>query len=621
MIGSTVRHPALLGRPRAWEREVARLGAAARQPGLFEVARIATAGPDGNTATEQEAIRAFVLLGQAFGLDEDALAEWHRVFAYGELPQPDGALMLCHGHLLGDLLLRVLTLATYQDRAGQGASWMAVWRRSKPLRLARQAMSECPVAFRDELMGPVDPRIRRLSAESPPSGARAVFWQCRARLLAALLRPVEQHVDGDDTTLVALGGVVRVEIQRARCRLHWTVRAAESAAFLLGEMLETRHWVSDWVDHAYPGLRPRLSRVFIRLLQRDGTVARLLERAREAVRCHASLPHAAMAIAEAAYELVGVHDLPACCYTWAWRNSRLYLEVHWAAGLVEILPLVHRSQRESLGFRGLRDVRAWLRQHGLTAAGWRWLVRNCLPGANALEATEDSQPVERWLWLASVYGAIDKDFPSDEQFSLALLAVWTNAAADRCPIDQFARLVDAGWQAYRSGEAQRDVFLRHSFIPVCCWALRERPSFDSNQWRAGWRAIARAWHAAGAPLPEWGGYRLAWPVPTRGLAHKGLVADPIDNLQDLIVEGDAMHNCLAEFAVAAQAETFAVYSVRTEIGRRIANFSLHRDSADEPWEPHDCLGWANDPVSDERVHALARLALVFANRGSPDWDA
>jgi hypothetical protein len=132
MAASTIERPALLGRPGAYAREAARLQAHARSPGLFDLP-IAESGPSGHTRTEAEALRAYRMLAEAFGLGGDALAEWHDLFAHGVAPRPDGSLLRIDAATLADLMLRVRTLAQYHDREGRGAAWMRIGRRGRPL--------------------------------------------------------------------------------------------------------------------------------------------------------------------------------------------------------------------------------------------------------------------------------------------------------------------------------------------------------------------------------------------------------------------------------------------------------------------------------------------------------
>ncbi len=133
MTPSTILHPALLGHGRRFARELAAMAAQVRWPGLFDLP-VDADGLHGHTQTERQAVRAFQMLGEAFGLHGDALLEWHRVFARDELPPRDGALLRGDRDVLADLLLRARTLAQYQDRDGRAADVMRIWQRARPLR-------------------------------------------------------------------------------------------------------------------------------------------------------------------------------------------------------------------------------------------------------------------------------------------------------------------------------------------------------------------------------------------------------------------------------------------------------------------------------------------------------
>ena len=132
MRESTILHPALLGQFNRYAKEVAGIEAKARAPGLFDPPTEAD-GLHGHTQPEQHAIRAFRMLGEAFALTPQGLVEWHALFARGEVPQADGALMTECLHLLPDLLLRARTLAMYQDRDGRAGVFIRVWQPAKAL--------------------------------------------------------------------------------------------------------------------------------------------------------------------------------------------------------------------------------------------------------------------------------------------------------------------------------------------------------------------------------------------------------------------------------------------------------------------------------------------------------
>ena len=169
MRDSTIHHPALLGHGGRFAREVRRLCAQAGMQGLFDLP-IERDGLRGHTQCELAAVRAFTMLGQAFGLQADALVEWHRLVAYGEVPSFDGILVSDHPNVLPDLLMRAQTLALYQDRAGRGAHFMRAWRHAKQLQRVLAFKHEL-LMYAPRLMWMV-PAVQALAGDSLVGGLR-----------------------------------------------------------------------------------------------------------------------------------------------------------------------------------------------------------------------------------------------------------------------------------------------------------------------------------------------------------------------------------------------------------------------------------------------------------------
>ncbi|MDB5871542.1 MAG: hypothetical protein JWQ07_984 [Ramlibacter sp.] len=420
MRHSTIHHPALLGRGNRFAREAARIGSHARSPGLFDLPVDAN-GLHGQTAGEREAVRAFQMLGEAFGLWGAALSEWHRVFAREELPRADGPLLREGRAVLPDLLLRAQTLALYQNRDGRGACFMRVWRRAKPLR----------------------------------------------------------------------------QLLDARARLHAELRV-----------------------HA-----PHLA-VFADVLQ---------------------------------------------------------------------------DELASQPMGGLRDLRREWLAAGLTAAGWRWIVRNRLP-----DSPYEPGSLAALGWSISLVNALAELGPAfvpDDLFS-AYVGQFAEEVTDANEmLEGSGWLLESAWRHYEriDTKADRDYFMLSIFRRAAFWAIRRGWLPDVNQRRAGWGAIERAWRRETGRVP---GPLVEWPVPFDYLEWGAMLAVPISNSQDLWTEGAAMRHCIADYVSRCVAGEFLALSVRGPGGERVATMSFHHASDGHRWHWGDCKGRFNRDVCDRGVYAL-----------------
>jgi hypothetical protein len=463
MRHSTIRHPALLAQPRVYEREAARLLAHARAPGLFDLP-LPVDGPQGHTQAELEAIRAFDMLGQAFGLSAGAQAEWHAMVSRGDAPRGDGELLRENTDQLADLLLRAQTLAMYHDRKGQGAHWIRVWRRVRILRKHLQQLGDT-------------------------------------------------------------------------CLLAQAVFAGAGASEVTDAMV---HWVA-----TSPGL----------------------------------------------YRELALH----------------------APQLVQLMPAVHGHHARGEGWGGMRELRQTLLADGLTAAGWRWLVRNPVPFVTA-HPWERQPQLGCHLWLANLLACGGADFVPSPAFASAaygLAVEMRNRPALHARAGWFLR---AAWAHLQSlSEGWQQVFLEAGLPAAGLWLAASDWHPDAHQRGAGWPAIERAWLS---DLRQRSVHPGSWPVPFGSLRYGDLVAHALADAASLVLEGTEMGHCIENFIEEAACGRLLAFSVRTAAGERVATFTLQRAGADYPvWVFHQLSGPFNRPVRDPRVEELVRIVVERVAEG------
>lgn len=584
MPQSTIRHPALLGRMGAFQREAARLQASARSRGLFDLPAD-TEGVYGNVEPELEALRTLQMLGEAFGLPPRALADWHGLFARGKLPPLRGALVRGCREVLPDLMLRARTLMLYHDREGQGGAMQRVWRRGKQL----QALVDL-----------------------------------RARLLRDLDDPFRVFEDGANARVEVLR-VVDVLVDRVARSLHLRFKPLPPDAdgrpdYLLcseGD-LDVPGWLQRWVllrlrQHGVPELNAEDVRAW---LEADAAVCRGLQRCNEHLLAHAAFPPEAVRLAQQAYGEAGQRRVHVATIGWAWRYPALYRDVLGnAPQFCQLLPAVHLEWGELFQADSLRELRQWYRDQGMTAAGWRWLANTAVWPITAAESLL-GRPAPDIVRLANCVAAAGPSFDPCSAFQRGLVRIMGHAERRRMDLGRMPWLLRAAWdRCVRQGDDAEAIerFLDAPFVQVAAWADRTGWAPDVHQRRAGWRSFeqAAARGAVGSRQPF-----TVWPVPLQPVQHGDLHAVALGNSVDLFVEGAVMQHCINNYAGAAAQGRFLAFAVRCGTAR-VATFSLKRERAGGAWAFHDCKGQFNSQPDHPDLWDLIEKALELTNLQVP----
>lgn len=575
MRASTILHPALLGHRDAFAREVARLQTHSRAAGLFDLP-VDELGLHGQTVPEHEVLRALQMLGEAFGLPAAALLEWHRLFAFEEMPSLSGALVAGCAGVLPDLMLRARTFTRYQDRERRGSTYMRVWARAKPLQ---------------------------------------TLLECKARLLKDLERPIRTQEAGALTRIEVLGAI-DITIDRSAQQVAICTRVAIAPG---GGRHKTLRWVpviwpAKWLRYwmlirdGLPLAASTPLHQVLRWLMRDPEVKRLTARLSDELLAHPAWPRAAMDLAGRAYGQAGLPRLHAKTVTWAWRHPRLYGELlAHAPCLVHLMPSVHNQSKGAIPLEGLRDLRAWLVKSGLSAAGWRWLAANAPPLTRAATHLEWAS-VNYVVLMANFLGSVGVGFVPSDPFLPYLfdLLFEYDHAIDQCP--WLAQLAWRHCETLGDDAAAVEGFVHRSFTPVSLWVLENGWAPDANQRRAGWAAIARAWGRATGRAASG---LVRWPVPFESVECGELFAFSIADNRELESEGMAMGHCVADFQDAAAGGTFLPFSVRGPGGQRLATFSFARAARDDEWRFQQCVGPLNRKFKHPAVQQLIHEALAL----------
>lgn len=648
MRDDTVKFPALLGHRDRWSRELRRLDATARHPGLFD--GLPPAVPDacdvhGHAPGKRAALRALQMLAQAFELGDAACAEWYRLFAFGELPQPDGALLGLPRPRLDDLLLRACAVCCARDGGDLSRRYADAWAMARVIRPAIAAAQKLPAAHHNTLT--VDGRhqqctgLRLPRPADRPHSLRVLYWQMRAKLVIALCDPVLVEQQGSLIN-IAVVGRTNFRFDLASQSVEWPhVMRFHGNGFSelvhsWNDVTQPQAWVSAWFLAEWNRLAPeraawtfKQSRHFkmlcVQLLPRDPAIADMARAVTQTVRHQPAVPRDALALVlRIARQAPNIGATPKATQS-IWRYQALHGDL-WrhAPQLHFLMPQVHRWVDEAAvppALRHLGDLRRLLLARGLLPGSWRWLMASHNdPNRTALMRACPGVrlPLDDALTMINLVAASGRLETAEflgTYFVRATLSKLWEVPAQRRAFCSLAWLMDIAASHTRAlARTSRDFewFAKHDLYPVLTWILEQNWQPDVNQRRAAWPAIERAYHRA---LQHHGPLDRHWPGIDQPVGMLGLYAHCITNVHVLVAEGLQMRRCIGDYAQDAVGRTFLAFSVRDEQDRRIAMFSFTRDTVGGSWQPDQCRGPANADCADPRVSKLMEWVHVLLITG------
>lgn len=133
------------------------------------------------------------------------------------------------------------------------------------------------------------------------------------------------------------------------------------------------------------------------------------------------------------------------------------------------------------------------------------------------------------------------------------------------------------------------------FHQIAEWSIEQSIMPDDNQQRSGWRWLKQKYDIWKARTIHEKNYTdVAWDGVLFPFKHLGYTITPITNAIDLLMEGEAMRNCLRKYIDVCSDEEFLVFSIREQItGKRLAVAGLRIDYSALECELMDVRGPAN----------------------------
>jgi hypothetical protein len=345
-----------------------------------------------------------------------------------------------------------------------------------------------------------------------------------------------------------------------------------------------------------------LARTVYRLLQREPRFRDLQQRALPAA---LGLDRGLVDIALRARLISSGPVLAPALYSRVWRHADAFRQV--ARENPQLLPLLNAYLDEhGLPARvdPVRAMKTHLREQGVSDAGWRYL---CRYGTRFLKPVWALSPQVRPFAIAALFlerlqylrlpppppAALLRAWAkhSDLYDLLFLESLWEEdlCAIYRCAIAEAARC--RGTPAF--------AVFAEQFFGLAAWAQLHSFPMGGNRRRATWPGLVRRWEAerrcALAAQPR---QVAGWPSLIGTFEMHGHRVDPLTSKRALLLEGDRMHNCIADYAQGAWDNTVRLFSITPLGGRRpVADVALVYQSAEGVWARIEVAGPANGHVS------------------------
>ncbi len=272
-----------------------------------------------------------------------------------------------------------------------------------------------------------------------------------------------------------------------------------------------------------------------------------------------------------------------------------------------LIHLYHTVREEGLikPESGLSGFRAMCLQLGMSRAGWRFLSRF---GELAYEGLE-FQIIEYGLSTAELLAFIDwqaragLDTPLPgilgERVIVADCIKPDNCGQLSVQVDPRLARVAFAYLDQALEDDTLDGFVDNEWLEVLMWIHRERPTFDRNQWHAGWPAIHNS-------FVEWSKNNhnnLSWSPILESFVFDQWRVRPLTSSSELVEEGIRMDHCVGSYDKFCFEEDGRIFTVENATTKEpVATIGIKNTSD----------GWVLDQVMGKRNHNPRPEMLVVA---------
>ena len=224
------------------------------------------------------------------------------------------------------------------------------------------------------------------------------------------------------------------------------------------------------------------------------------------------------------------------------------------------------------------ELRKVCLSNGLSKAGWRFLNRFGEKAYSAVLPTvdEDIHILETALFYINWQCTGGLKEPMADELGECFISCLYDAYILQRNIDpRIARAANDYWKKL-ADPIERKTFAREEWVHVLIWMRDEQPTFDRNQWRAGWQTIRRRYE-------KWkmlNKSRIAWNSILPSFDQDGLHVEPLTSSYDLAQEGGRMKNCVGTYTKECLSGNYRLFSIaEISSGRPLATASIQKEGA------------------------------------------
>ncbi len=309
------------------------------------------------------------------------------------------------------------------------------------------------------------------------------------------------------------------------------------------------------------------------------------------------------------YSLKNRHTVNSKTYSQFWSNAPLWSEFIDKAPQLLHFYYWYKEYFALPAGENLGAVREDCLEDFWQPATWRFLAghgRKCYEDFHQPHLPHDRN-FFNFLGFVEMQKRANLDEPLPADLARVLGSVLQTIDIDSMPIDpRILRVGARQWKAENlKGNGKQ--FAETDWLEILVWMRDGQPSFDKNQWRAGWGAIWRQFQLRRA---DTGGFRQWESLIDEFVIDQWRVVPLVDELS-LAQEGLAMKNCVGTAAESCIAGIYQIFSIADkETNTRLATVALVKKN--EKWTVEQVKGKCNSEV-DYMVERVAQMILERYN--------
>jgi hypothetical protein len=306
-------------------------------------------------------------------------------------------------------------------------------------------------------------------------------------------------------------------------------------------------------------------------------------------------------------------------YSLVWNHDEHFRQVEREnPQLLPLLTAFLRESRPPLDEDPIKEMRAFFLDQGLSKATWRYLVlHGCRIFRQPWQVARCGTKIKPAIEYLRTLEQAGLPLPPTPSAAGILLRAAADIEEGQVYFGKQWCLVDHDVLAVALRQAARisATPALQSFLPklreVLFWAKDTQPALDANQRHAGWPWLARqsrTWSEKRGVMVQ--ASDLEWKSRMGQLEGRKYQILPLCSERDLIAEGIAMRNCIADYVVDCASNRMRLFSVRSAAtGKRVADIGILKVDK-EVWMMCDVAGKANTEVNK----GIRELAYYVAQR-------